>query len=58
MASKEYWVGREKIIAEAQRRISNALHLWPRPRTIEEIEADERLGQPVAAQEFADPRNS
>lgn len=58
MASKEYWMGREKMIAEGHKRISNALYLWPRPRTIEEIEAEERLIQPVAAQEFADPRNS
>lgn len=58
MASKEYWVGREKMLAAAQRVISKALIEWPRPRPIEEIEEEERLIQPVAALGFADPRSS
>lgn len=51
-------MGRDKALAAERKRLSTALLNWPRPRTVEEIEIEERLIQPVAAQEFADPRNS
>lgn len=59
MASKEYWMGREQKIAAEHKAVTNAINRWPRPRTVEEIEAEERrLNQPVGALEFADPRDS
>jgi hypothetical protein len=59
MASKEYWASRERRVAAEHRVITKAINDWPRPRSIDEIEADEvEFNQPVGALEFGDPRNS